>query len=87
MANALTTEKNKLCLFIDDHPKAKARDLIEHCRKEAKTLARFMQEDPSVFSAEKQFTFQKQINSELQKMLVARLSSQKQQRITSFFKP
>ena len=35
MANALTTEeKHKLCLFIDDHPKAKAKDLIEYCRKE-----------------------------------------------------
>ena len=52
----------------------------------AKTLARFMQEDPSVFSAEKQFTFQRQINSELQKLLMARLNSQKQRRITNFFK-
>ena len=35
MANALTTdEKNKLCLFIDDHPKAKARDVMGNCRKE-----------------------------------------------------
>lgn len=49
-------------------------------------LARFMQQEPATFSAEKLFRFERQINGEIKKMVVSSFHSRKQQPISDFQK-
>ena len=70
---------------IEDFSEQKPPVTLKEAQAAGDIVARFVQQETAVFSAERLFTYERQINGELKKMIISKFIGKKQQKITKFF--
>jgi hypothetical protein len=58
---------------------------LDEATEAAATLGRFPAENPEMFEAANQFSFERGVTAKLSKMMIARLEQRVQQPLTAFF--